>query len=150
MVDLVLNALVNTMQPSISIRRVLEKNNVDCSDDSIASIEAILKSKSLAEPIELDSKGHASYSLTVTGQDFLRSFGSYSKFLRGIESENKRVERARKKKPYTAYKSGDGKPPLPYVPKEESFWKSNRLGIIILAVVLTLFYIVSRITESLG
>ncbi len=134
------------MQPSISVRRVLEKHNVNYTDELIESIEAVLTSKSLVDVVDKDSKGFDCYSLNGTGQDFLRSFSSYSKFLRGIEDENKRVERAKNKKPYRAHNSGDSKPPLPFVPKDESFLKSNRIGLFILAVVLVLFYVASKIS----
>lgn len=148
LVDLVLQELVRTMQPSISVRRVLEKHNVNYTDELIESIEAVLTSKSLVDSIDKDSKGFDCFSLNSTGQDFLRSYGSYSKFLRGIETENKRIERAKSKKPYRTHSSGDGKPPLPFVPQDESFLKRNRVGLLILGVVLLLFYIVSKITES--
>jgi hypothetical protein len=148
LVDLVLQELVNTMQPSISVRRVLEKHDIDYVNESIESIESVLKSKSLVDIVDKDSKGFDCFSLNTTGQDFLRSYGSYSKFLRGVDAETKRVERAKNKKPYRTQTSGDGKPPLPFVPEDESFLKRNRFGLLILAVVLVLFYIVSKITDS--
>lgn len=149
LVDLVLDELVATRQPSISIRRVFKKHGISYDDELIRSVEAVLKSKSLVTELDKDSAGYTCYSLSVTGQDFLKTFGTYSKFLKGIQSENKKIERARKKKPYRAHTSSDGKPPLPFVPEDESFLKRNRIGLLILLIVLILFYIVSRITESL-
>ncbi len=149
LVDFVLQELVETRQPSVSVRRVLEKKGITYNDDTISFVEGVLKSKSLVLEVDKDSKGYSSFSLTETGQDFLRTFGTYSKFLKGIESENKKIERARKKKPYQTHTSGDGKPPLPFVPEDESFFQRNKMGLLILAIVLILFYIVSRLTESL-
>jgi hypothetical protein len=149
LVDLVLDELVNTRQPSISVRRVFKKHRISYDDSLIKSVEVILKSKSLVSEMDKDSAGYTCYSLSITGQDFLKTFGSYSKFLRGIDSETKKIERARKKKPFNPHRSVDGKPPLPFMPEDESYLVKNRVGIAILVVVLILFYIVSRITESL-
>lgn len=149
LVDLVLDELVATRQPSISIRRVFKKKGISYDDELIQSVESVLKSKSLVSEMDKDSEGYTCYSLSITGQDFLKTFGSYSKFLLGIQSENKKIERARKKKPYKTHTASDGRPPLPFVPEDESFLTKNRVGLIILIVVLILFYIVSRLTESL-
>ena len=147
LVDLVLEELVETMQPSISIRRILKKRNIDFDSEMIKSIEEVLKSKSLIEAQDADSEGNTSYSLTVTGQDFLRTFGSYSKFLKGVESENKKVERARKKKPYQASPHRSGDAPAPYTPPEKSFLQKHVLSLVLLLLFVALFYLVSRITE---
>lgn len=146
LVDLVLNELVSTRQPSVSIRRVLSKHKVDFDDELIAQIDEILRSKSLVEEKDTDSQGFPCYSLTVTGQDFIRSFGSYSKYLKGIEVENKKVERARNKKPYVANSSKDGESPAPYQPREASFIEQNRLGLLILLLFIISFLIVLKIT----
>ena len=146
LVDLVLEELVETMQPSISIRRILKKRNIDFDSELLGSIEEVLKSKSLVEAQDVDSEGYTSYSLTVTGQDFLRTFGSYSKFLKGVASENKKVERARKKKPYQASLHRSGDAPAPYTPPEKSFLQRHGLSLALLLVFMVLFYLVSKIT----
>ncbi|MFT4544172.1 MAG: hypothetical protein ACI9EQ_000627 [Bacteroidia bacterium] len=148
LVDLVLDELASTRQASVSVRRVFKKREIDYTNELITSIESILKSRSLVAELGKDSKGYLLFSLSVTGHDFLKSYGSYSKYLRGIESESKKVARAKKKKPFQTHNSSDGKPPLPFIPKEASFLRKNRTGLLILLVVLILFYIVSKITES--
>lgn len=148
LVDLVMDELAYTMQPSMSVRRVLMKHKIEFNDELISSIEEILRSKSLVEEKNLDSQGYACYSLTVTGQDFIRTFGTYEKFLAGIEAENKIVERAKKKKPYKAYKGAEGEAPAAYVPKEKSFFSKNVLGFTLLFLFMIMFYIVYSITRS--
>lgn len=148
LVDLVLDELAYTMQPSLSIRRILMKHKVEFNDEVISSIEEVLKSKSLVEQKDNDSQGYSCFSLTVTGQDFIRSFGTYTKYLEGVESENKKVERAKKKKPYKAYTGADGQSPPAYVPKEKSFLSKNALGITLLFLFMVMFYIVYTITRS--
>ena len=148
LVDLVLDELMSTRQHSVSVRRVFKKKNVEYTDELIRSIESILESKSLVNDYGKDSRGYTRFALSVTGQDFVKTYRTYSKFLKGVESENKKVERARRKKPYQTHTNPDGKPPLPFNPQDESFLKKNRVGLLILLVVLVLFYIVSKITES--
>ena len=147
LVDLVLDELISTHQPSVSVRRVFKKKNVDYTDELIRSIEVILESKSLVNDYGKDSRGYRRFALSATGQDFIKTYGTYSKFLKGVESENKKIERARRKKPYQTHTNPDGKPPLPYNPQDESFLQKNRVGLLILMGVLVLFYIVSKITE---
>ncbi|MCF8275553.1 MAG: hypothetical protein K9J17_02370 [Flavobacteriales bacterium] len=146
LVDLVLNELVSTRQPSISVRRILKSKKIEYTDDVITSIEGLLESKSLVIKKDVDSEGYACYSLTVTGQDFIKTFGSYSKFLRGIESENRKVQRAKSKKPYKAMDT-DGNPPAPFTPMEPSFMDKHKLELLFLVVVLVLFFVVAKITD---
>lgn len=146
LVDLVLDELVTTRQPSLSIRRILNRHKIDFNEDLIGDIDSILQSKSLVVEKEKDSQGYPCYSLTVTGQDFIRTFGNYSKYLRGLESEKKRVEKARSKKPYVAKSSGDGIEATPYHPNQKSFLEQNKFGLLILALVVISFLIVLKIT----
>ena len=148
LVDLVLDELLATRKVSVSVRRVFKRSEIDYTNELITSIEKILISRSLVTELGKDSQGFLLFVLSVTGHDFLKSYGSYSEYLIGIESESKKVARARKKKPFQTHSSSDGKPPLPFIPKEASFFKKNRTGLLILLVVLILFYIVSKITES--
>jgi hypothetical protein len=148
LVDLVLDELSYSLQPSLSIRRVLLKKKIEFNEQLISSIEDILISKSLVEKRGVDSQGYARYSLTGTGHDFIRTFGSYSKFLEGIEDENKKVQRARKKQPYKAYTGVDGQTPAPFFPKEKSFFSKNILGFTLLGLFLIMFYLVYTITRS--
>lgn len=146
LVDLVLDELVTTMQPSLSIRRVLNRHKIDFDDDLINEVDSILQSKSLVSEQDKDSQGYPCYSLTNTGQDFLRTFGTYSNYLKGVEVEQKRVEKARQKKPYVAKSSSDGTAPTPFSPREESFFEKNKFGLLILLLVIISFFIVLRIT----
>lgn len=146
LVDLVLDELVATRQPSISIRRILNRHKIEFDDDLIGEIDSILQSKSLVVEKEKDSQGYPCYSLTVTGQDFIRSFGNYSKYLRGLETEQKRVEKARNKKPYVAKSSVDGIEATPYHPNDKSFFEQNKFSLLILALVIISFFIVLKIT----
>lgn len=148
LVDFVLDELSYSMQPSISIRRVLLNEKIQFNDELLSSIEEILISKSLVEKKGVDSQGYARYSLTGTGHDFIRSFGSYSKFLEGIEAENKKVQRAKKKKPYKAYTGAEGQAPTPFIPKEKSFFSKNRLGFVLFGLFMLMFYLVYTITRS--
>lgn len=147
LVDLVLKELMQTRHPSISVRRVFIKHKVEFDDQLISDIENILQSKSLVTEKDKDSAGYACYALTVTGQDFIKTFGTYSKFLKGIEKENKRVEKARSKKPYDASKSSSEETPSPFTPPEKSFLQRNGIGLGILALFVILFYIVAKITS---
>lgn len=147
LVDIVLNELVHTRQPSTSVRRIFIKHKIDFDDELVSEIEALLLSKSLVVEREKDSAGFACYVLTETGQDFLRTFKSYSKFLKGIERESKKVERARKKKPYDANKRANDESPMAYVPPEKSFIEKNGIGLMLLVLFFILFYIVAKITS---
>ena len=91
LVDLVLDELISTRQPSVSVRRVFKKKNVDYTDELIRSIEVILESKSLVNDYGKDSRGYRRFALSATGQDFIKTYGTYSKFLKGVESENKKA-----------------------------------------------------------
>lgn len=146
LVDLVLDELVTTMQPSLSIRRILQRHKIDFDDDLIKEVDDILRSKSLVDEKSKDSHGYPSYALTETGQDFIRTFGSYSKYLRGLESEQKKVEKARNKKPYAAGSPSNNQDVGPYQPKEATFIEQNKVGLVILFLVLISFWIVMRIT----
>lgn len=146
LVDLVLDELVTTMQPSLSLRRILQRHKVDFDDDLIKEVDDILRSKSLVDEKTKDSQGYPCYALTETGQDFIRTFGSYSKYLRGLESEQKKVEKARSKKPYVAASATKNLDAGPYQQKEPSFFEQNKVGLFILFLVLVSFYIVMRIT----
>lgn len=147
LVDIVLNELVGSRQPSISVRRILLKHKVDFNEQLIADIESVLLSKSLVVEKDKDSAGYACYALTETGRDFLKTFGNYSKFLKGIKSESRKVERARKKKPYDAAKTSSDESPMAYVPPEKSFIEKNGIGLMLLALFFILFYIVAKITS---
>ncbi len=148
LVDKVLKELVSTRQPAVSVRRIFKKLKIDYTDDLIHKVEQTLNSKSLVIAKSKDSRGFDCYALTETGQDFIKTFGSYSKYLKGLESEQKKIERARKKKPYNAQKSIKGDPPAPYTPPERTFMQRNGLGIILLIFFCILFYIVSKITGA--
>ncbi|MBI1288460.1 MAG: hypothetical protein GC178_12885 [Flavobacteriales bacterium] len=146
LVDLMLDELVTTMQPSLSIRRVLNRHKIDFDDDLINEIDSILRSKSLVDEKDTDSQGYPCYSLTNTGQDFIRTFGTYSNYLKGLEVEQKRVEKARNKKPYVAKPGKDGSSPTPFQLGEESFFEKNKFGLLFLLLVFISFLIVLKIT----
>jgi len=148
LVDLILKELMETLQPSISVRRVFEKQGIDYSEELIQEIDQILNSKSLVVEKDRDSAGYSCYAITETGQDFLKTYGSYTKYLKGLESEKKRVERAKKKKPYNAQKDFKGEAPTPYAPPEKTFFQRNGIGLVILMLFAALFYIVSKLTET--
>ena len=147
LVDIVLNELVDTRQPSISVRRVFIKHRIDFDDQLISEVESVLLSKSLVVEKDKDSAGYACYTLTETGRDFLKTFGNYTKFLKGIKSESRKVERARKKKPYDASKRAKDESPVAYVPPERTFLQKNGLGLVLLGLFVILFYIVAKITS---
>lgn len=147
LVDLVLNELMNTRQPAVSVRRVFKKHKVDYTDDLIKEIESTLNSKSLIKGRSKDSADYTCYAITETGTDFVRGYGSYSKYLRGLESEKKKVARAKKKKPYVANRNPSGEAPAPYSPPEKTFMQRNGLGLILLLFFIALFYIVAKISS---
>lgn len=147
LVDLVLNELVETRQPSISVRRVFRKYKVEYTDELIKEIEKTLNSKSLVRDRGKDSAGYVCFALSETGEDFVRTFGSYSKYLKGLETEEKKVKRARKKKPYNAQANFKGEPPAPYSPPERNYLQRNGLGLILLGFFIILFYIVAKISS---
>lgn len=147
LVDLVLNELVVTRQPSTSVRRVFKKHRVEYDDELIKSIEKTLNSKSLVTARSKDSRGYDCYALTETGEDFIKTFGNYSKYLKGLESEQKKVKRAKKKKPYNAQANFKGEPPAPYAPPERNYLQRNGLGLILLILFIALFYIVAKISS---
>lgn len=147
LVDIVLNELVHTRQPSTSVRRIFIKHKIDFDDELVSEIEALLLSKSLVVEREKDSAGYACYALTETGRDFLKTFGNYTKFLKGIKSESRKVERARNKKPYDANKRANDESPMAYVPPEKSFIEKNGIGLMLLVLFFILFYIVAKITS---
>ena len=140
-VDLVLEELVKTDQPSISVRRVYLKNDLPVEKDSIQPIEEILEAKSLVVKVTRDSKGFKCYRLTDTGQDFLRTYGSYSEYLTGVGKESKQVERVKRKVAYNAKKRTSGTYSA-YKPREGSFIEKNFFKLVILAIILSGFYFV--------
>jgi hypothetical protein len=145
MIDAVLRELEETRQPSVSIKRILEKRKIGYSQEHIEEVNEVLRSKSLVVQKGTDSSGNPTYALSETGKDFLRSFGSYSNYLKGLDTESKRVERARKKTSYRAFKPGD-EAATPYNPSERSFWEKNQLSLVILGVIILSFYLVIRFT----
>lgn len=147
LVDIVLKELVETRHPSVSVRRVFKKHRVDYDEELIREIEKTLNSKSLVQVRGNDSRGYDCFALTETGQDFIKSFGTYSKYLRGLESEEKKVKRAKKKKPYNAHANFKGEAPAPYTPPEKNYLQRNGLGLILLFFFIALFYIVAKISS---
>jgi hypothetical protein len=145
-VDLVLKELVETRHPSVSVRRVFKKHRVKYTDELIKEVEQTLNSKSLVKARGEDSAGYTCYALSETGTDFIKSFGSYDKFLKGLETEQIKVERARKKKPYDASKNFKGEAPAPYSPPEKTYLQRNGLGLILLVFFIILFIIVARVS----
>lgn len=146
LVDLVLNELMITRQPAVSVRRVFKKHKVEYTDELIREVENTLNSKSLIIAKSKDSAGYDCYAITETGTDFVRGFGSYSKYLKGLESEKKKVARARKKKPYVVDRNPSGEAPAPYTPPEKTFMQRNGLGLILLVFFIALFYLVAKIS----
>lgn len=112
----------------------------------IKEVERTLTSKSLVKARGEDSAGYTCYALSETGTDFLKSFGTYQKYLKGLETEQKKVERARKKKPYDAAKNFQGEAPAPYSPPEKTYLQRNGLGVILLVFFIILFIIVAKIS----
>jgi hypothetical protein len=144
--DTVLQGLVETTQPSVSVRRIIRKKKIaDVSEEQIAEIEVILITKSLAHQKGHDSQGFASFSLSETGRDFLKQFGTYDKYLKGLKQEKRKAERAKAKKPYRANTFNKGEAPAPYSPPEKSFLQKNVVGVIILALFLILFFMIANI-----
>jgi predicted TPR repeat methyltransferase len=146
LVDLVLKELVETHQPSISVRRVFIKHKIGLDEELIDQVESVLRSKSLVDAKSHDSAGYTRFVLSGTGQDFIKTYGTYAKFLKGIEKEKKRIEKAKNKKPYDALKTHSGEPPTAYVAPQKSFMQKNGLGLAILALFIILFYVVAKIT----
>lgn len=147
LVDLVLKELAETHQPSISVRRVFVKYKIGLDKELIYQVESVLRTKSLVDEKNKDSAGYTCYALSGTGQDFIKTYGTYSKFLKGIEKERKRAEKAKNKKPYDAMKANSGEPPTAYVPPEKSFMEKNAWGFAVLLLFIFLFYIVAKITD---
>jgi hypothetical protein len=147
LVDVVLKELVETRHPSVSVRRVFKKHRVDYDEELIREIEKTLNSKSLVQVRGNDSRGYDCFALTETGQDFIKSFGTYSKYLKGLESEEKKVKRAKKKKPYNANANFKGEAPTPYSPPEKNYFQRNGLGLILLGFFIILFYIAAKISS---
>ncbi len=135
-VDLVLKELKNTAKPSLKVRRVLKKSKVDYSDDLIAIIENILTSKSLVDEMGVDAEGYNSYSLAETGHDFIKTFGTYSRFLKGAAKEDRKTKKARSKVPYKTSRPDSGEPIAAYVPPERD------IGFFIFRIVLLFLLIV--------
>jgi|GEM_PF-2507812 len=145
MIDAVLRELEETRQHSVSIKRILEKRKIEYTQSQFDEVKEELTSKSLVIQKGTDSGGNPTYSLSETGKDFLRSFGSYANYLKGLQTETKRVERAKKKTSYRAFKPGD-EAATPYNPSERSFWEKNQLSLVILGVIILSFYLVIRFT----
>ncbi len=135
-VDLVLKELKNTSKPSLNLRRVLKKSKVDYSDDLITIIESILTSKSLVDKMGVDAEGSNSYSLAETGHDFIKTFGTYSRFLKGAAKEDRKTKKAKSKVPYKTSRPDSGEPIAAYVPPERN------IGFFIFRIVLLFLLIV--------
>lgn len=148
LIDLVLKELNETRHASVSVRRIFKKHKVKYTDELIRDIEKLLNSKSLVHDLDKDSRGYSCYALSVTGQDFIRTFGTYSNYLKGQETENRKVERAKNKKPYNAQKNLKGEIPNAYAPPEKTFMQRNGLALILFVFFIFLFFVVSRISAS--
>lgn len=145
LVDIVLKELVTTRHPSISIRRILQKHQHPFTDELISEIDDILCSKSLVQKKDTDSQGYPCYAITGTGQDFLKSFGSYSKYLKGAVRESRRVERTKNKKPYVAKAVTESESIDQFQQRDKSFFEQNLAGILVLVLVIVLFVLIIRL-----
>ena len=143
-VDLVIGVLEETDYHSVSVKRILQNQKVDYDDSEILEIERLIISRSLAIYKGPDSRGNNTYALSETGRDFLKTYGTYQKFLKGIELETKKIDRSRKRKSYQAKPSVNQ--PAAYQAPKTRFKPGNIAGIAILIFFLVMFYVIARLT----
>ncbi|MBL4586552.1 MAG: hypothetical protein JKX84_05800 [Flavobacteriales bacterium] len=144
-IDFILNSLLSTTKPSLDLTRTLRKSNISFSNQIIETIENILKSKSLVDEIGNNVNDQIQYALSETGRDFLRTFGSYSKFLKGVEKESRKTERAKNKKPYRASGSTDGDPIAIFTPPEKDV-RYIAIRLVFLLIIVVLGILVYKLT----
>ncbi len=143
-VDVVLQELKATNQSSLSVSRILKNSRIQFTDKLIASIENVLTARSLVIEMGRNSAGNRSYALAETGQDFIRTFGSYSDFLKGVEKENRKVERARKKKPYMVPNKSRGDTVMTYRPPNEGFFSRHLRKWVMILFIGVILYLISQ------
>jgi len=144
-VDLVLHTLESTTQPSLSIKRILKKAKIIHTDELITAIENILNAKSLVNNMGKSQGSNTLYALSETGQDFITTFGSYSKFLKGVKKENRKAKRVKNKKPYKASPRLDGEPISVYSPPEKNT-RYVAIRLVFLFVIAILAFLVFKLT----
>lgn len=93
----------------------------------------------------LDSQGFRSFSLSETGRDFMKQFGTYAKYLKGLKKEERKTEKARSKQPYRASNFNSGEAPTPFTPREKTFLEKNMIGVILMVLFLMLFVMIANI-----
>ena len=142
-VDLVLKVLEETDYYSISIKRILQNQKVDYDDSEILEIERLIMSRSLANNKGPDSGGNNTYALSETGRDFLKTYGTYQKFLKGIELETRKIDRSRKRQSYQAKPSVNQ--PVAYQAPNSRFNLGKIAGIAVLIFLLFMFYVMAKV-----
>lgn len=143
-VDIVLKKLEVTSHSSLSVSRILKNEGIQFTDELILAIEQVLTSRSLVTEMGINSAGNRVFALAETGQDFIRSFGSYSGFLKGVEKENRKLERARNKKPYNTKTKQGSESITKYANQKRNFFSRRLKNWTVMLFVALIIYLISQ------